>query len=155
MSETNSPELFYSKFKDVDELSLDISADSSDAYTSILIVTDSEFITPSYGLDMLFLSDESIRYIKDLIMTKGAIAVSYSAVSGEYFLKIKTGAYFHLINDTSPDSSDTPADENNHVIAIIGWDDKYSVDNFNSKDVTRPSQPGAWGNDSLTVKAGA
>lgn len=80
--------------------------------------------------------------IKNLIMNYGSVTLSYDSEPG-YYKKNTDGteAYYDenaVIGDT------------NHAVEIVGWDDNYSVDNFNS--VSKPVNPGAflvknsWGN---------
>ncbi len=69
--------------------------------------------------------------VKTLIKKYGAVAANYyhSAADEPYFYNYSTGAYF------CPYQYDY-----NHAIAIVGWDDNYSRDNF----VIKPSGNGAW-----------
>lgn len=73
--------------------------------------------------------------IKDHIMNYGAIAtmtVSGSAYSEYYNYNLDYPAFYCDNANLVP----------NHQVAIIGWDDNYSVDNFNEEN--RPSKPGAY-----------
>ena len=86
-------------------------------------------------------TDESRRNdVKNLIKHKGAIAISYNHADDKQFFNSETAAYYYPVDAKSTDSRDTPADQTNHVIALIGWDDDYAVSNFNVK----PSKRGAW-----------
>lgn len=85
-------------------------------------------------------SDTSI--IKQAIMNYGAVAASMyydgdavSGMAGAAF-NDETNAYYYSGSElTSSGVSDT-----NHMVLIVGWDDAYAVDNFN----TPPAGPGAW-----------
>lgn len=67
--------------------------------------------------------------IKEWVLEHGSIVASFN-YSDSYF-RTDTDAYYH------PNSYST-----NHMIAIIGWDDNYSADNFKASD--RPEADGAW-----------
>ena len=74
--------------------------------------------------------------VKQLIMDYGAVTSSVAMQDeNEYFNRLdsstSTWAFYQ-------DYTDVP----NHAITIIGWDDDFSVDKFNS--LHRPSNPGAW-----------
>ena len=76
---------------------------------------------------------------KRLIRDKGAIAVSYYSASNSSpelesgTFNSATGAYY----DKSPHGG-----RQNHAVVIVGWDDDFSVDFFNSQN--RPKGNGAW-----------
>lgn len=67
---------------------------------------------------------------KDLIMNHGAIVVNMYSDPMRYHTKGKYYTYFN--NDHG--------DEVNHIVAIAGWDDNFSRENFSPK----PSKNGAW-----------
>ena len=69
---------------------------------------------------------------KRLIMQYGAVEMIYNANKPEY-LNRETHAYYY-------DQADNVSA--NHAVAIIGWDDNFSKENFNSAH--RPSKDGAW-----------
>lgn len=73
--------------------------------------------------------------IKEHILNYGAVtcAVVYGAAYDEYY---------NYNDDYSSYYCDDTNVALNHQVAIIGWDDNYSVDNFNSAH--RPSKPGAY-----------
>lgn len=73
------------------------------------------------------IASSDMNAVKGTIMEYGAVSVSYYAYSGN--LNPSTAAYY----------CDT-ANPTNHAVTIIGWDDSYSRDNFN----TRPVGDGAW-----------
>ena len=115
---------------------------SPDVYTSVLRLTEAEYFNSEISADLMF-SSENRNVLKKLIMEKGAFSIAYNAVDDEKsFLNTTTGAYFYPLDAKSNANTDTPADKINHLIAIIGWDDNFAVENFNS--VARPSKPGAW-----------
>ena len=68
----------------------------------------------------------TIQRVKQAIMDHGAVA------TGMYFSK----SYY----DTSKGSYYCSINYGNHAVAIVGWDDSYSKDNF----VQKPSSDGAW-----------
>ena len=148
VSELNYDELYYTKYADVsddvvDKLALNIK--SLDQYSTALRITDASYLVAvdRENARLMFSTEENRNIIKKFIMKNGAVAVAYNAASN-MFLNQNTGAYFYSENDISDDDEDKPANQTNHVVSIIGWDDDFSVDNFNSKDVTRPEHNGAW-----------
>ena len=77
---------------------------------------------------------------KRLIMQYGAVEVSYFVpdqdenATEDPYLNPKTHAFYYDDKEKNVES--------NHVVAIIGWDDDFSKDNFNSAH--KPSKNGAW-----------
>ena len=69
---------------------------------------------------------------KRLIMQYGAVEMAYRAAKSEY-LNPETHAFYY-------DQSDNVSI--NHAVAIIGWDNNFPKENFNSAH--RPSIDGAW-----------
>ena len=65
--------------------------------------------------------------VKTYIMRNGAVGLSFYYLTAD--MNFETGGYY---NDTYTST--------NHAITVIGWDDDFSADNFN----TRPPQDGAW-----------
>ena len=114
---------------------------SHDQYTTRLRITDASFM---HVID----NQESYMYknasddIKRLIMQKGGVAIVYNHADDGRFMNPDTGAYYYSGPEKSRVDTDKPADETNHVVTVIGWDDNYSVDNFSSAD--KPANPGAW-----------
>ena len=101
-------------------------------------VTDPSYVMPktvesAYLNDILHLEEVGIMNKNDTIAIKQAI-MDYGVITGsyyhhDYYMNYDTGAYY--MNDTT---------DSNHAIAIIGWDDNYSKDNF----LDKPSRDGAW-----------
>jgi len=86
------------------------------------------FVSYQFGDD----KTEIIKEMKDHIVNYGSIATKvYSDVWDTEFYNNDTGAAYY---DNTKNF--------NHGVSIIGWDDNYSVNNFNSKH--RPSKNGAW-----------
>lgn len=90
-------------------------------------VNDSGIIIGSSEL----LDDSDTDSIKRWIMEHGSVVVSLYTSYENYYNSPAGCAYFH--NDTNL---------SNHGLTIIGWDDTFSVDNFNPDCC--PNQPGAW-----------
>lgn len=87
-----------------------------------------------YRVRGTYFYEYDINAVKQAITTYGAVAsgMYISTNSYEYYTYYNedTGAYYY------------PYDDGNHAITIVGWDDNYSVNNFNS--ACRPPARGAW-----------
>ena len=84
------------------------------------------------GAEVYDIYDESVRdEIKQKIMEYGAGQTSY--IQNEGSLDYSTFAYY-----TAPEVTTEPS--GGHAVAVVGWDDEYSVDNFRYA----PEKPGAW-----------
>lgn len=72
--------------------------------------------------------------VKNAIYEYGAVYTSF--LYGDDDINYNSGTYSYY--------SSYPSESvfNNHAIVLVGWDDNYSVDNFNSTN--RPEKPGAW-----------
>lgn len=69
--------------------------------------------------------------VKKMIMEHGAVATSYNAVQTTTYYNPYTYAYYY-----------DGAYKTNHAVTIVGWDDDYSVSNFNASKC--PTSNGAW-----------
>ena len=108
----------------------------TDRYVSELHMSDSSRLDCFENEDRATLMADTKR----AIMEYGSVSASFYASAGnELYVNTtvnghETTAYYQ--NKTSdPDVAD-------HMVTIVGWDDNFSVDNFNAKK--RPSKPGAW-----------
>ena len=72
----------------------------------------------------------SISFLKELIMDLNSVSVFYNS-SNAYYNKSTAS---HYCSDPEAGVS--------HAVSLIGWDDNYSRENFNSK--SRPENDGAW-----------
>lgn len=76
--------------------------------------------------------------IKAAIIKYGAVSFLFNAMSGtpdnpdDSGFTSRYDSYFYSTEDTG----------NNHLVAIVGWDEDYAVENF--REDRRPSKPGAW-----------
>ncbi|MGN0242930.1 MAG: C1 family peptidase [Lachnospiraceae bacterium] len=77
-------------------------------------------------------SQQKINSIKDALMNRGVVDISYYSSSSYYQMNDTYGTSYYNPNATSSNS--------NHSVAIVGWDDAYSAENFKSQ----PSSDGAW-----------
>lgn len=92
--------------------------DEGERYASYAHLQNSEYIP----------ADDSSS-IKNAIIKNGSITASYYSVNSFYnFAEDKTSYYQNNVSNT------------NHTIAIVGWDDSYSKDNF----LKTPATNGAW-----------
>lgn len=73
--------------------------------------------------------DNNKDAIKSYIMSCGSIVMSYQHYNN-YFNE-QTNAYYYPNKD-----------DGNHTIAVVGWDDHFSKDNFNAQ--SQPQNDGAW-----------
>ena len=71
---------------------------------------------------------------KEAILKYGAVAITYFA-----YAKSTDGSRIYF-NDTTFAQYDPDGDNGNHVVAIVGWDDRYPRENF----AIDPGQDGAW-----------
>ena len=72
---------------------------------------------------------ETRQIVKNLILENGCVSWSY--FNDNKFLNYSTGAYY---NDERTGT--------NHAIIVVGWDDDYAKENFNTD--TMPEENGAW-----------
>ena len=99
-------------------------------YSKEIVKEWAEYFNSEISADLMF-SSENRNVLKKLIMEKGAFSIAYNAVDDEKsFLNTTTGAYFYPLDAKSNANTDTPADKINHLIAIIGWDDNFAVENL-------------------------
>lgn len=74
--------------------------------------------------------------IKKTVMEKGAVAISYSCFAANTYMVDGMQAYYDNGN---------PIDGiygQGHLVAVVGWDDSYSRENFNPE--MQPENDGAW-----------
>ena len=111
-------------------------------YTDILSRRDITTPDDAWKKNAYYMSDCYITPISDadavktLIMANGAVYGSY--YHDDYFQSWNTAAYFNDKNTYT-----------NHAIAIVGWDDNYSKENFTDSfygriDRKKPEGNGAW-----------
>ncbi len=72
---------------------------------------------------------ETRQIVKNLILENGCVSWSY--FNDNKFLNYSTGAYYN--NERTG---------TNHAIIVVGWDDDYAKENFNTD--TMPEENGAW-----------
>ena len=80
-------------------------------------------------------AETNINNMKTYIRTKGALCATmyFPTTSSDTTFNFSKGASY--VNSSS-------LYQINHMISIVGWDDNYSKDNFNSNN--KPSKNGAW-----------
>jgi len=91
-------------------------------YKRVLRVKEATFSAPSLS------SKEQDKIIKQLVMDKGAVLISYHEDSK--FYNKKTNSYYRAGSDST-----------NHMVAIVGWNDNYPRENFGRN---KPKHNGAW-----------
>ena len=72
--------------------------------------------------------------VKEAILKYGAVAISYFA------MQTSTDGSRIYFNGTTFAQYDPDGDDGNHVVAIVGWDDRYPRENF----AIDPGHDGAW-----------
>ncbi len=78
--------------------------------------------------------DEDI--IKKSVMENGAVTVTYNCFNSNTYVVDGMEAYY---DDGTPIEGQF---EQSHVVAIVGWDDSFSKDNFNPR--MQPENDGSW-----------
>ena len=92
--------------------------------------TTRECYNSTYRLrSSIWLSMMEPELVKQAVMEYGGLAVSY--YHSDSFMNYSTGAYYQYYYNDS-----------NHAVTLVGWDDNYSKNNFNSNN--RPDNDGAW-----------
>lgn len=103
------------------------------------VLDDSLCYDSDYHLQEARLIPQSDRDgIKRAIMENGIVGVSYYHVTGSIasYYNSQTHGYY---------TGTKYADKTNHAVCIVGWDDSFSVDNFNANSPAGvPNEPGAW-----------
>ncbi len=102
-----------------EDASVNMSIDSSEAYNDVVHLQN---------VDIMSMTNKEA--VKRHIMEHGSVTSSIYLMNNYNYNSIKHSYY---------QNSTTKA---NHEISIIGWDDDYSADNFNS--TVKPSADGAW-----------
>lgn len=82
----------------------------------------------------IYLDTKDAKTIKTAIYNYGAVVGNYH--SGDSYYASETDSYFCNLKGL------TTAQLNGHCIAIVGWDDSYSRENFRYEN--RPENDGAW-----------
>lgn len=102
-------------------------ASPSHALDSGLAYNDTYHMQNAYWINI----SKDRNEVKKMIMKHGAVATSYNAVQNTTYYNPNTYAYYYDGGYTT-----------NHAVIIVGWDDDYSVSNFNSSIC--PTSNGAW-----------
>ena len=82
--------------------------------------------------DVYFIMPDTADYVGDIkkaILNYGAVSIAYASSKSEPYFNEETSA--HYTNESLPME---------HAVAVIGWDDNYSADNF----LITPPGDGAW-----------
>lgn len=91
------------------------------------------------NVEFIYLTEKNRDLIKRKLMEFGSAGAGMYAPTTEedekLFCNTQTG-------DFTAYYCDDPSKESNHEVMIVGWDDNYKVENFNSS--CQPSNPGAW-----------
>lgn len=104
----------------------------TDAQLEAMFEEDERYVSYAHLKNAIYLDTSDYAGIKKAIMKYGALAMSYHDVSTAY--------------GTDGISFYQPADEAkqiNHAICVVGWDDNYGKENFDSSLGT-PAANGAW-----------
>ena len=89
----------------------------------------------AYASGFEWIKKDDVKYA---IMQYGAVYTSYMCALDPK----DTETYDSDSYNSETHSFYSLSTKTNHAIAVVGWDDLYSVDNFNSN--RKPSTPGAW-----------
>ena len=104
----------------------DLSLDNSYAFLNDMFHLQNTYIASMGDSDI----------VKSFIMEYGAVA------SGIYYPEDDVSTYYNNLGSHVWASYQDESIISNHAIMIIGWDDDYSVENFNPSK--RPTSNGAW-----------
>lgn len=77
---------------------------------------------------------ENPMLAKQMIMEYGALATGYLCDWNSYSVD-KKAFYYDGVSEIHPNAG-------NHIVAVVGWDDDYAIENF--KEDRQPQHPGAW-----------
>lgn len=92
-----------------------------------------------YRLDDLVVLSDDTATLKERLMEYGAICINYNNYSSNYYYNDDLMESYYD-NGSSVDPFDDQYSF--HLVAIVGWDDTYSKENFNP--LMRPENDGAW-----------
>ncbi len=89
-------------------------------------------------------SNELMDQMKDHIKNYGSINVYiHGAQPNQEYVEKNGQKYYCYSNETGAIyCDDDTIFPTNHAVSIIGWDDEYSIENFNKNN--KPENPGAW-----------
>ncbi len=87
------------------------------------------YVSYGHAREILMYDSSDIESIKHALVNIGACSLSYYDNS-QYFNDTNSAYYCNTSHST------------NHAVTLVGWDDNYSKENFNSG--TQPSSDGAW-----------
>ena len=96
------------------------------------------FKSVAHMQNMRLFSQNDIRSIKETILEKGALSLSYFVPSNVECLSEQYGFYQNLFDPN--DSTQKAPDGGSHTVTLIGWDDNFPKENF----IETPPGDGAW-----------
>lgn len=102
-----------------------------DGYSYMTLPSNMKTAKNTYNVTGAIYVDKDIDSIKAAIYRYGAVASSFNASDAGFDQDYKN---YYQSNETT--------NFEGHAVTFIGWDDKYSRNNFNASD--RPSKDGAW-----------
>ena len=104
-------------------------ADGSNTYAEDLAYQDVAHLQNAYWIN--FKDTDAVRVVKQMIKKYGAAAVNFYW-NYRYYNSTNNSYYFPLNSSQA----------NNHSVTIVGWDDTWSKENFNT--AYQPAEDGAW-----------
>ncbi|MBR1437485.1 MAG: hypothetical protein IJ587_03010 [Synergistaceae bacterium] len=114
-------------------------------YRSVLWVTNVDFLkypSASTASDTTAQRNEVIREVKGIIMDRGALALGYTDVDYSRNETYKT--YYCSEWDRKMEEARDPESSGGHAVVVVGWDDTFPKEHFQTSGRALPTIDGAW-----------
>ena len=112
--------------------------DATGAYVPFDIVDKSTCYKSDYVVKNVYMYEYKENTVKQAITDYGAVACGICSSGYGYFSSSDGKAYYYPYEDLDEDGYR----DSDHAVAIVGWDDNYSRENFDG--AAKPRNNGAW-----------